>query len=535
MRHKKHLTAKRFLTLIPLLVLWNCGAKKPVSPSGSPSESPSRTTPTTATLQTGQKMEFFPAVERARKNIASLIQLSESRVDATFTAVKDSILAQQEKTELEALQQQENGVFQDLIVTLDMFLQYVPTGGIMDQNVTRGRNNTAAKYDSYAKSIEAGITDQFLDALEKTAIESNARSLISELQFIESSLPLPFDSLKVGPTFMLEVDSVDLFFEVVRDIEDMTKELEELRVTLQQYQKAKSEMDDFHQREKVLTEEIQKRKAEIGNLNKELTTTQDQQKEGFDALDSKLDTGSDSLGIVIRQVDSAIRTDLSNIASGIADSLTARKQASDSLFFQVGTNMKLFQEDIDSLKGVVRYYDIAEKGLPEIDEDVLNILKLPALRHKITLKNGTVLIGQILTENLDVIILQTAVGRLIVEKNSIARYDEKFYPRPKVEFEGDYSFIEFEDREEFTGVVRNVGKKKADFVKISFFLWDATANPVGVGSAFVHGVTTVFSTGVISDSSIGPGETATYHVIVEKEPGKKVAYRTNEVKWREYR
>ena len=49
--------------------------------------------------------------------------------------------------------------------------------------------------------------------------------------------------------------------------------------------------------------------------------------------------------------------------------------------------MAVFQNQVDSLKSVVRYYDIAEKGLPEIDEDVLNILKLPKLKNKITLKN----------------------------------------------------------------------------------------------------------------------------------------------------
>ncbi|MFQ6673364.1 MAG: hypothetical protein ACE5GH_01110, partial [Fidelibacterota bacterium] len=406
--------------------------------------------------------------------------------------------------------------------------------GQMDQNLTKGRKNLAVKYDAYAKAIEAGIADEALDALEETAIQSNARSFSTELQFVESSLPLPFDSLKVGPSFVVEADSVDLFFEVVSDIDDMTKELQELRTKVAQYQMAKAEMEGFLEREKALSEEIRKGQAEVENLNAKLDTTRTRQKKGFSRLDTKLSSKSDSLTRVIRQVDATIKTDISSLASGIADSITAQKQMSDSLSFQLETNVEYLQEEIDSLKSVVRYYDIAEKGLPQLDEDVLGILKLPTLRNKITLRNGTIVVGQILAENLDVIVMQTAVGKLVIEKNFITRYDENIFPGPKVEFEGDYQMTEYPDREEFTGVVRNVGQKNADFVKVTFFLWDATTNPIAVGSAFVDGITRRFSTGVISDASVPPGGTARYHLTVQKQPGKKVAYRTNDIKWRGY-
>ncbi|MEE9166336.1 MAG: hypothetical protein V3U24_02580 [Candidatus Neomarinimicrobiota bacterium] len=517
------------LAIVSVMILFSCGPKKPVSPSATVAAA------LQSSAQPVEKMDFFPAVERARNDIASLIGLSKTRLDATFTAVIDSAIAQGEAAELDGLRQKENSVFQDLIATLDMFLQYVPSGGVMDQEVTRGRNNVAAKYESYTKSIDAGVTDEYVDAVERTAIESNARSLMTELQFVESSLPLPLDSLKAGPTFVLEADSVDLFFEVQRDIEDMSKELEQLRATVEQYQTAKAEMNAFLERERVLSEQIQKSQTDIQVLEQKMDTTRQEQKQGFSRLDTKLKEGADSLGTVIRQVEAGVRTDLSKLSSGIQDSLTAQKQGSDSLFFQVGTNIKLFREEIDSLKGIIRYFDIAEKGLPEIDEEILNILKLPTLRHKVTLKNGTVFVGELLAENLDVIIMQTAIGKLVVEKDSIVEFEEKYFPGPRVEFEGEYEQTEYRDREEFQGMVRNVGKKKADFVKVTFFLWDARSNPVGVGSAFVEGSTTEFDTGVISEATVVPGELAMYRVVVEKEPGKKVAYRTNEVKWRDYK
>ena len=50
----------------------------------------------------------------------------------------------------------------------------------------------------------------------------------------------------------------------------------------------------------------------------------------------------------------------------------------------------------------------------------------------------------------------------------------------------------------------------------------------------VDGTTTKFATGVISDASLEPGEMGTYRVVVEKQTGTRISYRTNEVTWRDY-
>ena len=84
--------------------------------------------------------------------------------------------------------------------------------------------------------------------------------------------------------------------------------------------------------------------------------------------------------------------------------------------------MTVFQSQVDSLKSVVRYYDIAEKGLPEIDEDVLNILKLPKLKNKITLKNGTIVVGHKIAENLDIIILGSLIPGRFIAKSEVANW-----------------------------------------------------------------------------------------------------------------
>ena len=72
-------------------------------------------------------------------------------------------------------------------------------------------------------------------------------------------------------------------------------------------------------------------------------------------------------------------------------------------------------------------------------------------------------------------------------------------------------------------------------MKVTFFLWDSTTDPLGVGEAMVDGATTKFTTGVISDASLKPGQMGTYRVLVEKQKGTKISYRTNEVTWRDYK
>ena len=332
---------------------------------------------------------------------------------------------------------------------MDAFIGYLPTDSKSYATTTKGRNNLEAKYASYSLSVSGSAIDQVIDEIEKSAIESNARVLVEELRTIESALPLPPDSLETGSTFIFESDSVDLFFEVVKSVEEMTKEMEELRQTVADYGTAKQEMVSFLDREKKLTTDLEESKSRIDQLSARIDTTRTTQTQV-----------ADSMGTVIRQTDAALKDQIGNLSVSIVDSITSQKSASDSLFFSLGTSMSFFRTQIDSLKGVVRYYEFAEKGLPELDEDVLNILKLPVLRHKITLKNGTVIVGYKLAENLDVIIMETTLGKLVIDQNYILEYDEQYFPGPKVEFVGDYEKIEYPNREEFLGRVRNVGKKR---------------------------------------------------------------------------
>tara|TARA_B100000029_G_scaffold516759_2_gene633780 strand:- start:5257 stop:6825 length:1569 start_codon:yes stop_codon:yes gene_type:complete len=506
------------------ITFWSCGGGPP-SPQSRPSIATPIVNQTVDAKESDQsRLEFFPTANRARENIASLLNLTEARVDATLSALSDQLISENENSEISQLLSDEENAYRDMIFDLDAFIGYLPTDSKSYALMSQGRINTEAKYKTFSLSLSASAADQSIDEIEKSAIASNTRSLIEELRLLESSLPLPPDSLETGATFIFESDSVDLFFEVVRNVEEMTKEMDELKKTVADFGLAKQDMEAFLERERQLTNDLEKNKTEIAQLNAKLDTTRKEQTQT-----------ADSIGVIIRQTDSSLQDRISGLSISITDSIASQKGESDSLFFTLGTNLNLFQTQIDSLKGIVRYYDIAEKGLPELDENVLNILKLPMLRHKITLNNGTVIVGHKIAENLNVIILETTIGKLVIDRNHIIEYDEQFFPGPKVEFIGSYEKIETPEKEEFIGRVKNVGKRRADFVKVTFFLWSSTTESMGLGNSMIDGSTTKFATGVISDSSLEPGQIGTYKVVVEKLKGAIVSYRTNEVTWRNYK
>ncbi|HHZ98111.1 MAG TPA: hypothetical protein EYN68_00815, partial [Candidatus Marinimicrobia bacterium] len=253
-----------FLCLIVLAMTWGCGGSQTLQSRPSPPK-PIATTAQVPTAggSAQERLEFFPTANRARKNIGTLITLSESRVDATITALSDELITTSENNEMTSLQSQEETTFKDLIFDLDAFIGYLPTDSKSYATTTKGRNNLEAKYASYSLSVSGSAIDQVIDEIEKSAIESIARVLVEELRTIESALPLPPDSLETGSTFIFESDSVDLFFEVVKSVEEMTKEMEELRQTVADYGTAKQEMVSFLDREKKLTTDLEESKSRI--------------------------------------------------------------------------------------------------------------------------------------------------------------------------------------------------------------------------------------------------------------------------------
>ena len=83
--------------LLVSLIFWSCGG------SSSPQSRPSIIQPISGQMTNEKesdqsRLEFFPTANRARENIASLLNLTEARVDATLSALSDDLISENENT-----------------------------------------------------------------------------------------------------------------------------------------------------------------------------------------------------------------------------------------------------------------------------------------------------------------------------------------------------------------------------------------------------------------------------------------------------
>ena len=202
------------------------------------------------------------------------------------------------------------------------------------------------------------------------------------------------------------------------------------------------------------------------------------------------------------------------------------------LFFKYESNLKALQSEIDSLKTVVQAYDQKQK-MPDISREILEMINVPNFHHRIELQNGTVVLGNIQEETDSSLTLSTQIGRLVLKKEMVIRMDEYELPAPKVEFLGDPFIDYYPDRQIFSGRIKNVGKKRADFVRVVGNLWDQTTSLAGMDSIFVKGSRIVYDTDVIADTALEPGQTTTYTLIVPVKKGMKPQYHTMDIHWEE--
>jgi hypothetical protein len=90
----------------------------------------------------------------------------------------------------------------------------------------------------------------------------------------------------------------------------------------------------------------------------------------------------------------------------------------------------------------------------------------------------------------------------------------------------------YPDHEEITGIVNNSGKARADFVRIIAKLWTPETELAASDSAFASGSIQEYTTGVISDTAIEPGATASFTITVPLEEGASIVeYRTYDIRW----
>ena len=204
-------------------------------------------------------------------------------------------------------------------------------------------------------------------------------------------------------------------------------------------------------------------------------------------------------------------------------------------FFELKSSIDLLHQQMDSLKRVISVYEKGKGAIPTIDEELLNLIKIPQLRHRIELQNGTIVNGEIIQEDDLGIIVQTSIGQLSIEMDRVVNIVEDLPPNAKVEIMGEPFVNAFPDREEISGVVKNVGLKRADFVRVIAHLWTATTELVQTDSIFVTGKQQKYLTGIRTDTALEPGSTSEFKLTIPLSDEDKVSYRTYEVRWETYK
>lgn len=204
-------------------------------------------------------------------------------------------------------------------------------------------------------------------------------------------------------------------------------------------------------------------------------------------------------------------------------------------FFELKSSIDILHQQVDSLKRVISVYEKGRGPIPTIDEELLNLIKIPQLRHRIELQNGTIVNGEIIQEDDLGIILQTSIGQLAIERDRIVNITDDLPPNAKVELMGEPFVNAFPDREEITGKIKNIGTKRADFVRVIANLWSPTTMLIQKDSVFVTGKKQKYFSGIRADTALEPGSVSEFKLVIPLSEGDKVSYRTYEVRWESYK
>ena len=239
------------------------------------------------------------------------------------------------------------------------------------------------------------------------------------------------------------------------------------------------------------------------------------------------------------QVD-AINQELDALQAELTDTIPTQRveppldklEFSGEQFYEVKEDVQSLKSQIDSLKYLLKIYNKKEE-VPPINEELLKLASSQGIDHRITLENGTVVMGKMVSENDAQIVLQTSIGKLVISRDKVLRIDEYYPDTPQIDFIGEPQIKVYPEMEVIIGKVKNTGTLRADFVRVVANLWSQSTELAFQDSAFVNGQKIKYNSGVFTDTSLEPGATATFKVIVKVKEGSSnsVSYRTFDTKW----
>ena len=199
-------------------------------------------------------------------------------------------------------------------------------------------------------------------------------------------------------------------------------------------------------------------------------------------------------------------------------------------FYPVAESIADIQDQVDDLRARVIEYE-SRITVPNFAVKLHELISKPFPTHKFFLKNNTIIEGRIKDETVDYILVDTDVGTLTIEKSQLTGREELVRPEPNVIFLGEPKMDIYEDRRVYTGKVINEGNRRADFVRVIFWIHGKDTDVLALDSSFVDGTNVEYRSGITTDTSIEPEQSARYHVEVPINETIEVEYFTQVIHW----
>ena len=185
------------------------------------------------------------------------------------------------------------------------------------------------------------------------------------------------------------------------------------------------------------------------------------------------------------------------------------------------------------LKEKVIQYE-SQISTPNFNTEILKLIKTPNIKHEIQLSNGTIIQGTIVYENANEMIVETQIGQLKINKYEIVKIEDVLPPIAILEFVGDGVEEIYQDKRAYNGTLKNLGLKRADFVRVIYSMYDENSNLITSDSTFVSGNLKQYNSGIVSDAALEPNNFADYYVTVKVPGDAVVKYFLREIRWEYY-
>ena len=216
--------------------------------------------------------------------------------------------------------------------------------------------------------------------------------------------------------------------------------------------------------------------------------------------------------------------------------------------------------EIKKLKAELKHAKTEIRELQARSEVWTNPLSI--YNKEIILKGGSTIFGKIVYQDKEIIKAETLIGYITVNRESVVRIIENVTETPTEKIDKEITEQIERDTKESSGIdfinnkkgkegpniillgnvnefkdspgnyilsgeVKNIGNKRADFVKINFIFRKDWKGETETLTVFVKGSSHQFESGIATDSSLLPGAAADFELIIPEAFGSFIGYSYN--------